>query len=146
MNDTQKTKLIDTLTTPVISGLIAGLATPLIHTNVKYSDKFSSGMLKGFNATLGVGLAVAGSSLISHLSKNYILGLIPKNSQYAELEGRLVAPVVTGITSSLILYSQTDGGFPVIMKNFLLGAVSEVAADYIDKTFISAFIHGTPGQ
>src|SRR5579875_23779 len=132
-------KLIDSFTTPAFSGVIGALATPLVF-NTSYNDYLNAGLLQGWNASLGVGILIFGSSLIGHLSKNYVLPMIPQNSYFAEGEGRVLTPVLTGLASSAILYTSTDRSFMALGKTFLLGAVSEVSGDYINRTFLSQYM------
>ena len=133
-------KLIDNFSVPIGAGVIAGIATPFVY-GASYSDKLGSGLLNGFNAPIAVGLSVVGSSLIGHASKNFILPMIPGNSMFANQEGRLLTPVLTGVVSALVLHGSTDGSMMAIAKNFGLGAVSEVGSDYLSRTFLSQYMN-----
>lgn len=137
-----ESKLIDTFAVPVGAGLIAGVSFPLIY-NVPYSSKFTTGMLKGYNVSVATGLTVTGGSLVGHVAKDWILPYIPNNSFFAEAEGMMLTPVLTGTASALILNSATDGSASSIAKNFLLGAVSEIGSDYINRTFLSKYLTKT---
>jgi hypothetical protein len=132
-------KLIDSFSVPIGSGIIAGVASPFVF-GASYSDKLGSGFLSGWNAPIAVGASVAGASFVGHISKNWILPMIPNNSYLAEGEGRILTPLLTGSASALFLYGSTDGTMMALGKGFLLGAVSEVGSDYISRTFLSNYM------
>ena len=132
-------KLIDSLVTPTLSGVSAAVLTPLVFGS-GYNQYLSSGLLSGWNVSLGVGLLVFGASIIGHLSKNFILPMIPQNSYLSNPEGMILTPLLTGLASTAVLYTSTDRSIMAIGKTFLLGSVSELTGDYISRTFLSNYM------
>ncbi len=136
MNSGQK--LSDTLVVPVASGVIAGAVSPWVY-GIDYSHTFPT--LGNINAPLGIGLAVGGSVLIGQVAKNYVLPYIPRNSAFAESEGRMLTPALAGVANAGLLYTVSDGSMSIIGKNFLVGAGSAVGGSYLSDTWIKPFLN-----
>ncbi len=131
----QKSKLVDTLLTPALAGIAAGAGFYFI---LGEKDRLPFlNFEEGLPGYLAVGGTVFASSLVANATGSYILPMIPKNYRYADMEKRIIAPVVTGLAAYGLLYlsdpliSQTPGA---MLKLVGLGAGSELVAQYAADT------------
>ena len=81
---------------PAIKGAIAGIATSVV-LGVGDSKLSLGGMTIG--APMVVGVSVAGASLASELSHNYILAKIKPNASLADFEAKALAPALTALAT-----------------------------------------------
>ena len=77
---------------PAIKGAIAGIAASVV-LGVGDSKLVLGGMV--WSAPTVVGISVAGASIVSELSHDYILAKIKPNAGLADFEGKLLAPALT---------------------------------------------------
>ena len=109
----QKQRLIDTFTTPVVTGVVPmfGYAIP---------------------STVAVGAAAASASLVSGVLFNYAVPHLPNNMRTAEAEKLLLKPVISGMANYGVLRAtvstnDSDRGVD-FLPAFGTGAVAELLA------------------
>ena len=130
MSYSTKTRILDTLIVPGITGATAAVAT------FATGDSFSSKMrMFGMDVStpIAVGLTTLGASLLGEVIGNWALPYIPGNFKGARTEKMLIKPVATGAALIALMMvaapealHQGSYVFP-----FLLGAGSEVAGRYL---------------
>ena len=89
---------------PAMKGAIAGIAASVV-LGVGDSKLSLGGMVMGAPAVIGV--SVAGASLASELSHDYILAKIKPNASLADFEARLLAPALTAAATIAAAYHRT---------------------------------------
>ena len=91
-----------------------------------------------------IGSSVAGASLVSALSHDFVLAKI-KGNRYVDLEGRALSMVLTGgATVAVGAYTLGPIDYKAMGELFALGAASEVAGDYAHTMIMSAMMPGGP--
>ena len=125
MERTQKT---DTFVKPLFVGAVAGIGASYILGNEPIpalGGNWSPAML--------IGGAAAAGSVVSGLTQNYVLKLIPGNSEkFRAIEGMVLGPVLTGASTYGIMALATGSrlSLAAAMELTALGAASHVAGDY----------------
>ena len=93
-----------------------------------------------------IGGAAAAGSVVSGLTHNYVLRLIPGNSaKYAAVSGQVLGPVLTGASTYGIMALATGSSLSLAaaMELTALGAASHVAGDYAYSTLYP--VYSQPG-
>ena len=91
-----------------------------------------------------IGSSVAGASLVSALSHDFVLAKI-KGNKYVDLEGKALSMVLTGgATVAVGAYTLGPIDYKAMGELFALGAASEVAGDYAHSMIMSAMMPGGP--
>lgn len=128
-----KQKLIDTLATPIVTGLAAAIGCTAVH---------GSGVIPmlGYNvpAAAGFGAVAFTASMLGGVLFNYAAPHIPGNLRTAEAEKLIAKPVLVGASTYGLLKAtaQTDVDF---VPNFTIGACSELVGQQsanIVKSFV----------
>lgn len=129
--------LKDTLAVPVLAGATAYFGTKML------GDTGTADLpLIGFSdASIAMGATVAGTSLLSQFSKNYIA---PYVSSYGPNVVMAIEPVVTG-GAAVALFKWGPFNNSVLdnngwMKIFGVGAVSQVAGQYAKDAILGSNI------
>ncbi len=125
-------KALDLLLQPSIVGALGALgAVYLFNQNSSTNTTFP--IIGSINTVLGVGLITGGASLISNISKDFILTKLPNNSQYSSLETKLITPVVSGLLTTGAFYSSLPDN-KALLNAFLLGSLSNMGGSYLYDT------------
>lgn len=77
-----------------------------------------------------IGLVVGGSDAIAKISHDYVIENIGFMQNIANIEGRLIPPILSG-TASYILFYTTISSDVSLINSVLLGAGSTISAEYI---------------
>lgn len=128
-------KIKDTLSQPLLAGGIAFLAGKMFYDAGDMNIPFTQ---MSVSLPLALGATVAGASLVSSFSKNYVLTMLPQNAAYADQESMWTGPLLTGGVSLLVLkYGSENYQWDKIgyVKAILLGAGSEIGGAYAAKAF-----------
>lgn len=129
-------KLVDTLVTPTLTAAAAAAGLYFIlgeNGNVPF-------MKDEYRGWVAIGGTAFAASLVANASGSYLLPLVPKNYRYADMEKRLIAPLVTGLAVYGTFYlsdpliSETPGS---MIKLVGLGAGAEILAQYGSDTLKS---------
>lgn len=132
-----RSKIVETFAKPVLSGVIAGaIAPPLLGTTY---DSIVPGLMN-LSTPVAVGLAVAVGTGAGTVAKDWVLPYIPRNSKFAESEGMLLTPVLSGAASTLILSRALDGSMKSYAYAFAIGAGSSMAGDYLHNTILRPYL------
>ena len=120
---------------PAIKGLVGGIAAHVV-LGVGDSKLALGGMV--WSAPTVIGLSVAGASIASELSHDYILAKIKPNASLADFEAKAIAPLLTAAATIGAAYV-TIG--PVDMRAALelaaIGAGSEIGGTYAHSMVMS---------
>jgi hypothetical protein len=139
MNLSNKQKLSDILVRPAVAGVVAGISSFWVF-GTGMGERMNFLGIIGLPPCLGVGLAAAGGVFLGTVSKDFVLPYLPRNSKFAESEGLVLIPVLSGLATTGILYPSLDGSTMALAKSFGLGAGSAVASDYLSRTFLLELI------
>jgi len=139
MSLTRNQKISETLVKPAVAGVIAGITAPFLF-GIDMKDKINFLGLFDINVMLGVGGAAALGTALGTVSKDWILPYIPRNSKWAEMEGMIITPVLSGLGTTLLLIKNVDGTPASYFKVFALGAGSAIGSDYLSRTFLTNLI------
>ena len=137
----ERTSKTDTFIRPLFVGAVAGIGASYLLGNEPIpalGGNWSPAML--------IGGAAAGGSVVSGLTQNYVLKLIPGNSaKYAAIEGMVLGPVLTGASTYGIMALATGSrlSLAAAMELTALGAASHVAGDYAYSTIYP--VYSQPG-
>ena len=137
----ERTSKTDTFIKPLFVGAVAGIGASYLLGNEPIpalGGNWSPAML--------IGGAAAGGSVVSGLTQNYVLKLIPGNSaKYAAIEGMVLGPVLTGASTYGIMALATGSSLSLAaaMELTALGAASHVAGDYAYSTIYP--VYSQPG-
>ena len=137
----ERTSKTDTFIRPLFVGAVAGIGASYLLGNEPIpalGGNWSPAML--------IGGAAAGGSVVSGLTHNYVLKLIPGNSaKYAAMENMVLGPVLTGASTYGIMALATGSrlSLAAAMELTALGAASHVAGDYAYSTLYP--VYSQPG-
>ena len=138
----ERTSKTDTFVRPLFVGAVAGIGASYMLGNEPIpalGGNWSPAML--------IGGAAAGGSVVSSLTHNYVLRLIPGNTaKYAAVENMILAPVLTGASTYGIMALATGSrlSLAAAMELTALGAASHVAGDYAYSTLYP--VYSQPGH
>ena len=125
---------------PVVKGLVAGAFASFYIGPVGKVPLFGMGV----SPSVLIGSSVAGASLVSALSHDFVLAKI-KGNKYVDLEGKALSMVLTGgATVAVGAYTLGPIDYKAMGELFALGAASEVAGDYAHSMIMSAMMPGGP--
>ena len=128
---------------PAIKGAIAGIAASVV-LGVGDSKLSLGGMVLGAPTVIGV--SVAGASLASELSHDYILAKIKPNASLADFEVKALAPALTAAATIgaayLTIGSVTD--MRAGLELAALGAGAEVGGSYAHSMVMSLMRGNNP--
>lgn len=132
-------KVIDTLYSPVVAGLIGWAIGPMI-IGVDRSDIVPVAFNWSTATTIGAATAVGTGA--GTILKDWILPSIPGNSMFANNQGLILTPALSGAATAAILYPTSDGTNTGMFlgKAFLAGALSTAAADYIKTSVLAPYL------
>ena len=137
----ERTAKTDTFIKPLFVGAVAGIGATYMLGNEPIpalGGNWSPAML--------IGGAAAAGSVVSGLTHNYVLRLIPGNSaKYAAVSGQVLGPVLTGASTYGIMALATGSSLSLAaaMELTALGAASHVAGDYAYSTLYP--VYSQPG-
>jgi hypothetical protein len=120
-------KLREVAQPSIISGVIAAGGAVYLY-GVDSSNKIPFFGLGEVNSLLAIGGTVAGSVAVSEILHDTVLTWIPHN-QYVNAENRLLAPILAGGSTYLLLREGVSQDTS-IMNAFVLGAGSAVVGKY----------------
>ena len=93
-----------------------------------------------------IGLSVAGASIVSELSHDFVLSKIKPNAQLADFEQKALAPVLTALASIGAAYVTigpvTD--LRAALELAAIGAGAEVGGTYLDGMLMSLMRGSSP--
>ena len=124
----ERTAKTDTFIKPLFVGAVAGIGATYLLGNEPIpalGGNWSPAML--------IGGAAAGGSIVSGLTHNYVLKMIPgTNAKYSAVSGQVLGPVLTGASTYGIMALATGSplSLAAAMELTALGAASHVAGDY----------------
>ena len=128
---------------PAMKGTIAGIAASVV-LGVGDSKLSLGGMVLGAPTVIGV--SVAGASLASELSHDYILAKIKPNASLADFEAKAIAPLLTGAATIAAAYASigpvTD--LRAALELGALGAGSEIGGSYAHSMVMSLMRGNNP--
>ncbi len=129
-------KYLDKFLVPALSGIYAGLGS------VALGETGSLPVMGQLvNGPLGIGGIVFCSSLLCNAVAPEILERIPGNYKWANFEKNAGKPVLTGLAATILVKATvptaTSAG---MMKPFVIGFGSEIAAQYTENT-VKDLIH-----
>jgi len=132
-------KVIDTLYSPVVAGLIAWGIGPMI-VGVNRNDIVPVAFNWSTATTIGAATAVGTGA--GTILKDWILPSIPGNSMFATNQGLILTPALSGLATGLILLPTSDGSNTGMLfgKAFLTGALSTAGADYLKTSVLSPYL------
>ena len=124
---------------PAVKGLVAGaFASYYIGSDVGKVPLFGMPM----SPAVLIGTSVAGASLVSTLSHDFVLAKI-KGNKYYDLEGKALSMVLTGgATVAVGVATLGSLDMKAMGELFALGAGAEVAGDYAHSMIMSAMMPG----
>ena len=128
---------------PAMKGTIAGIAASVV-LGVGDSKLSLGGMVLG--APVVVGVSVAGASLVSELSHDYILAKIKPNASLADFEAKALAPALTAAATIAAAYVTigpvTD--MRAALELAAVGAGSEIGGSYAHSMVMSLMRGNNP--
>ena len=122
---------------PLVKGLVGGIAASVV-LGVADSKLSLGGMV--WSAPTVIGISVAGASIVSELSHDFVLMKIKgNNASLAELEQRTLAPLLTAAATIgaayLTIGPVTD--LRAALELAAIGAGAEVGGTYLDGMLMS---------
>lgn len=132
-------KVIDTLYSPVVAGLISWGIGPYIMGQPR-SAIVPSPLNWSLGATMGAATALG--TEVGVLLKDWILPMIPNNSTFANNQGLILTPILSGASTAALLFPFSDGSNNTMFlgKAFIAGAVSTASADYLKTSILSPYL------
>ena len=128
---------------PAIKSAIAGIAASVV-LGVGDSKLSLGGMVLG--APMVIGVSVAGASLASELSHDYILAKIKPNASLADFEAKALAPALTAAATIAAAYVTigpvTD--MRAALELAAVGAGSEIGGSYSHSMVMSLMRGNNP--
>ena len=128
---------------PAMKGDIAGIAASVV-LGVGDSKLSLGGMVLG--APMVIGVSVAGASLASELSHDYILAKIKPNASLADFEAKALAPALTAAATIAAAYVTigpvTD--MRAALELAAVGAGSEIGGSYAHSMVMSLMRGNNP--
>ena len=125
---------------PAIKGLVGGIAAHVV-LGVGDSKLSLGGMVWG--APTVIGISVAGASIVSELSHDFVLAKINKSAQLADFEGKVLDPALTAAATIAAAYLTigpvTD--MRAALDLAALGAGSEIGGSY--RSMIMSLMQGS---
>lgn len=122
----RQARLMDTLLTPVLSGVAASA--------ISYFVYDENGVLLYFGMELpavpAIGAVVALSSLAGNAAGNYLLPMIPGNIKFAHFEKLVFMPLLTGSANAALMYFGNPMAQNNLMRPFKIGALAEIVGQY----------------
>lgn len=134
-----ESKVFDTLTRPIVVGILAYISNMVI--NPDRASDIVTLPLVGVDVSLSVyfGLVGAGSSVIAQVASNWLLPMLPNNSDTMVMaEGALLAPALNG-GANVVLTNMLYPSIASLIPNgklFAMGALSELGGGYLYQNFI----------
>ena len=130
---------------PAMKGAIAGIAASVV-LGVGDSKLSLGGMV--WSAPTVIGVSVAGASIVSELSHDYILAKIKPNASLADFEAKALAPALTAAATIAAAYVSigpvTDARAAIELG--ALGAGSEISGTYAHSMIMSLMNRGSAVQ
>ena len=130
---------------PAIKGAIAGIAAHVV-LGVGDSKLSLGGMVVG--APLVIGVSVAGASIASELSHDYLLSKIKPNASLADFEAKALAPELTDLATIGAAYVTigpvTD--MRAALELAAVGAGAEISGTYAHSMIMSLMQGNNPVQ
>ena len=129
---------------PLVKGLVGGIAAHVV-LGVGDSKLSLGGMV--WSAPTVIGISVAGASIVSELSHDYVLMKIKgNNASLAELEQRTLAPLLTAAATIGAAYVTigpvTD--LRAALELAAIGAGAEIGGTYLDGMLMSLMRGSSP--
>ena len=121
---------------PLVKGLVGGIAAHVV-LGVGDSKLSLGGMV--WSAPTVIGLSVAGASLASELSHDYILAKIKPNASLADFEAKALAPALTAAATIAAAYVSIGpvSDLRAALELGALGAGSEIGGSYAHSMVMS---------
>ena len=128
---------------PAMKGAIAGIAASVV-LGVGDSKLSLGGMVLGAPTVIGV--SVAGASLASELSHDYILTKIRPNTSLADFEAKALAPALTAAATIAAAYVTIGpvSDARAFIELGALGAASEIGGAYAHSMVMSLMRGNNP--
>lgn len=127
MSNSRNSKLMDSLLTPALAGVIAAAGSYIL-LDEKGSYPVFGMLVPSF---VGIGGTVFAASLAGNVIGTWALPRIPGNMRFANMEKMLVMPVATGAASFALIKFTNDISSQVSFPYaFGIGFASEIAAQY----------------
>ena len=129
---------------PLVKGLVGGIAAHVV-LGVGDSKLVLGGMV--WSAPTVIGISVAGASIVSELSHDFVLMKIKgNNASLAELEQRTLAPLLTAAATIGAAYVTigpvTD--LRAALELAAIGAGAEIGGTYLDGMLMSLMRGNSP--
>ena len=121
---------------PAMKGAIAGIAASVV-LGVGDSKLSLGGMV--WSAPTVIGVSVAGASIVSELSHDYILAKIKPNASLADFEAKALAPALTAAATIAAAYVSIGpvSDLRAVAELGALGAGSEIGGSYLHGMVMS---------
>ncbi len=127
-------KIKDELIPSLASGAIGVLASSFfLGIDMKMQIPFGS---MSVPAWVAIGGTLTAADMIAYASHDYVLEYIPMIQSFATVENKLLAPVLSGAATYLVLREAVSTDVSLI-NTFLLGAGSSIAGKYSADTLKS---------
>ena len=128
---------------PAMKGAIAGIAASVV-LGVGESKLSLGGMVLGAPTVIGV--SVAGASIVSELSHDFVLAKIKPNASLADFEQKALSPLLTAAATIAAAYVTigpvTD--MRAALELAAVGAGSEIGGTYLDGMLMSLMRGNSP--
>ena len=128
---------------PAIKGLVGGIAAHVV-LGVGDSKLALGGMV--WSAPTVIGLSVAGASIVSDLSHDYVLAKIKPNASLADFEAKTLAPALTAAATiaaaMLTIGPVTD--MRAALELAAVGAGAEISGSYAHSMVMSLMRGNNP--
>ena len=129
---------------PLVKGLVGGIAASVV-LGVGTDSKLSlTGMV--WSAPTVIGVSVAGASIVSELSHDYILAKIKPNAQLADFEQKALAPLLTAAATIGVAYLTIGpvSDLRAALELGVLGAGAEIGGAYAHSMVMSLMRGNNP--
>ena len=125
---------------PLVKGVVAGAFASFYIGPVGKVPLFGMGV----SPSVLIGSSVAGASLVSALSHDFVLAKI-RGNRYVDLEGKALSMVLTGgATVAVGAYTLGPIDYKAMLELAALGAASEVAGSYAHDMIMSGLMPNGP--